>query len=123
MSHVTQLISEIREGNQEAPEQLSPLVYDEFRKLAAYKMERERNDHTLLPTALVHEAYVRLIGSDDKEWSGRGHLFRAAAKRCGASWSITRNTQYRAALDCSVQRNLAKANSQRYERQHGETCL
>ncbi len=80
MSDVTRLISEIQEGNRVAAEQLLPLVYDELRKLAAARMAGERQDHTLPPTALVHEAYLRLIGAGDDQWNGRGHFFGAAAE-------------------------------------------
>ncbi len=59
--------------------ELLPLVYDELRTLARARMERERRDHTLQATALVHEAYVRLVGDSDPGWNGRGHFFGAAA--------------------------------------------
>lgn len=81
MSDVTQLIHQIQSGDRAASEELLPLVYDELRKLAAAKMAGERMDHTLPPTALVHEAYLRLIGPGDEErWEGRGHFFAAAAE-------------------------------------------
>lgn len=86
MSDVTQLIHQIQDGDQAASEELLPLVYDELRKLAAAKMAGERLDHTLPPTALVHEAYLRLIGPGNSgsngngQWEGRGHFFAAAAE-------------------------------------------
>ena len=81
MSEVTKLISQIQNGDQAASEELLPLVYDALRGLAAAKMAGERTDHTLAPTALVHEAYLRLIGSGNNEhWDGRGHFFAAAAE-------------------------------------------
>ena len=81
MSEVTKLISQIEDGNLAASEELLPLVYDELRKLAAAKMAGERRDHTLAPTALVHEAYLRLIGPENnQQWDGRGHFFAAAAE-------------------------------------------
>ncbi len=81
MSDVTQLIDQIQCGNPTAAEELLPLVYDELRKLAARKMAEEREDHTLPPTALVHEAYLRLVGSGSQEsWNGRCHFFAAAAE-------------------------------------------
>ena len=81
MSDVTRLIAQIQQGDQAASEQLLPLVYDELRKLAAAKMSGEREDHTLPPTALVHEAYLRLVGAGSEEqWNGRGHFFAAAAE-------------------------------------------
>lgn len=80
MSDVTQLLDAIHQGNG-ATEDLLPLVYDELRKLAAHKMAGERPGQTLQPTALVHEAYLRLIGSNQaQQWEGRGHFFAAAAQ-------------------------------------------
>ena len=68
-------------GDPKAAEQLLPLVYEELRKLAAHKMTREAPGHTLQPTALVHEAYLRLVGSSQPEpWDGRAHFFAAAAE-------------------------------------------
>ena len=69
MSDVTELIHQIHDGDQAASEELLPLVYDELRKLAAAKMAGERMDHTLAPTALVHETYLRLIGSSGNDSS------------------------------------------------------
>ncbi|PAY17591.1 RNA polymerase subunit sigma [Rhodopirellula sp. SM50] len=87
MSDVTQLINQIQDGDRTASEELLPVVYDELRKLAAAKMADERLDHTLAPTALVHEAYLRLVGSGKDpncgaagKWDGRGHFFAAAAE-------------------------------------------
>lgn len=81
MSDVTQLLDAIKQGNATASEDLLPLVYDELRKLAAHKMACERPGQTLQPTALVHEAYLRLIGSNQApQWEGRGHFFAAAAE-------------------------------------------
>jgi RNA polymerase sigma factor (TIGR02999 family) len=81
MSEVTQILSAIEAGDPKAAAQLLPLVYDELRKLAAARMAEERADHTLQPTALVHEAYVRLVGGDPgRPWNGRSHFFAAAAE-------------------------------------------
>jgi RNA polymerase sigma factor (TIGR02999 family) len=81
MPDVTQILSAIEEGDPHAAEQLLPLVYDELRKLAAQKLAREKPGQTLEPTALVHEAYVRLVGNDGGlRWKGRGHFFAAAAQ-------------------------------------------
>src|SRR5262249_53268221 len=78
---VTQLLDAIERGEPHAAAQLLPLVYDELRRLAARKMRREAPDHTLQPTALVHEAYVRMVGSGaDGKWDSRGHFFAAAAE-------------------------------------------
>lgn len=81
MSDVTRILTAIEKGDSQAAEQLLPLVYEELRKLAAEKMSQERSGHTLDGTALVHEAYLRLIdGPNDMRWGGRGHFFAAAAE-------------------------------------------
>jgi len=81
MPDITQLLHDIDDGDPQAAAELLPLVYDELKKLAAAKMAAEREDHTLQATALVHEAYLRLVGSSDgSEWKGRGHFFGAAAE-------------------------------------------
>src|SRR5262245_3187338 len=82
MSEVTRILSAIEQGDPSAAEQLLPLVYDELRKLAAARMAEERADHTLQPTALVHEAYLRLVEGVEPgaPWDGRGHFFAAAAE-------------------------------------------
>jgi RNA polymerase sigma factor (TIGR02999 family) len=74
-------LSQIERGDPQAAEQLLPLVYNELRKLAAVKLAQEKPGQTLQATALVHEAYVRLVGSDvPQQWDGRGHFFAAAAE-------------------------------------------
>jgi RNA polymerase sigma factor (TIGR02999 family) len=81
MSNVTRLIDAAAAGDAKAAAELLPLVYDELRKLAATRMAEERSDHTLQPTALVHEAYLRLVGNNPSQpWNGRGHFFAAAAE-------------------------------------------
>ena len=82
MSDVTAILARISSGEPHAADQLLPLVYEELRRLAASKMKGENPDHTLQATALVHEAYARLIGDGgaDKEWENRGHFFSAAAE-------------------------------------------
>jgi RNA polymerase sigma factor (TIGR02999 family) len=80
MSDVTRILSAIEPGDPRAAEQLLPLVYDELRRLAAQRLAREQPGQTLQATALVHEAYVRLVGSTDPGWNGRGHFFAAAAE-------------------------------------------
>ena len=80
-SNVTQILSAIEAGDRQAANQLLPLVYDELRRLASQKMTQEKAGLTLQPTALVHEAFLRLIGEQDrKKWDGRGHFFAAAAE-------------------------------------------
>jgi len=86
MSDVTQILSAIEQGDPHAAEQLLPLVYDELRKLAAQKMAQEKPGQTLQATALVHEAYLRLVASggckslEARRWNSRGHFFAAAAE-------------------------------------------
>lgn len=81
MPDVTRILSKIESGDQQAPEELLPLVYDELRKLAAARLAHERTDHTLQATALVHEAYLRLVDVETiKKWDSRGHFFAAAAE-------------------------------------------
>src|SRR6516165_9979978 len=81
MNEVTRILSAIEVGDPRATEQLQPLVYEELRKLAVQKMAQEAPGQTLEPTALVHEAYLRLVGGDRREhWDGRGHFFAAAAQ-------------------------------------------
>lgn len=77
---VTQILDRLASGDSSAAAQLLPLVYDELRALAAHYMKAERPDHTLQPTALVHEAYVRLVGSGTPEFMGRQHFFAVAAR-------------------------------------------
>lgn len=81
MADVTRILSAIEQGDPAAPEQLLPVVYDELRRLAAQKMAREKPGQTLEATALVHEAYIRLVDSDKAQrWDSRGHFFAAAAE-------------------------------------------
>jgi RNA polymerase sigma factor (TIGR02999 family) len=81
MADVTRILSAIEQGDPQAAEQLLPLVYDELRKLAAQKLAQETPGQTLQATALVHEAYLRLVDvKDPQRWDGRGHFFAAAAE-------------------------------------------
>jgi RNA polymerase sigma factor (sigma-70 family) len=95
MSEVTRILSDIERGNPRAAEKLLPLIYDELRKLAAHKLAQEKPGQTLQATALVHEAYLRLVASPGREsvaspgresggesehWNSRGHFFAAAAE-------------------------------------------
>jgi RNA polymerase sigma factor (TIGR02999 family) len=79
-SQVTLLLSRWRAGDREALDALLPLVYEELRRLARHYLQQERRDHTLHSTALVHEAYVRLLGQDPPEWKSRAHFFGVAAR-------------------------------------------
>ena len=81
MSDVTRILDAIGQGKSCAAAQLLPLVYDELRRLAAERMSREKPGQTLQPTALVHEAYLRLVGQREEQlWDSRGHFFAAAAE-------------------------------------------
>src|SRR5882724_10045872 len=80
VSDVTRILDAIQQGDPKATEELLPLVYEELRKLAAHKMANEAPGQTLQPTALVHEAWLRLTGNENQEWNGRGHFFAAAAE-------------------------------------------
>src|SRR5512134_3394144 len=81
MSDVTRILSQIESGDPAAAEQLLPLIYDELRKLAAARLAHEKPGQTLQATALVHEAYLRLVGGgQEQNWKGRGHFFGAAAE-------------------------------------------
>jgi RNA polymerase sigma factor (TIGR02999 family) len=81
MSEATQLLNAIEAGDPQASAQLLPLVYDELRRLAAQRLAQEKPGQTLEPTALVHEAYLRLLGPcEERHWNGRNHFFAAAAE-------------------------------------------
>ena len=81
MTNITQILSQIESGDPSAAEQLLPLVYDELRKLAAAKLVQENPGQTLQATALVHEAYIRLVDVEKAQhWDSRGHFFAAAAE-------------------------------------------
>jgi RNA polymerase sigma factor (TIGR02999 family) len=81
MADVTKILTRVVQGDSDAAEQLLPLVYDELRKLAAQKLSQEKEGQTLQPTALVHEAYVRLVDEEQaQQWDSRGHFFAAAAE-------------------------------------------
>ena len=86
MNEVTHILNAIQQGDLQAADQLLPLVYDELRRLAEQKMAHENPGHTLQSTALVHEAYLRLVqggnpaGTEEQSWASRGHFFAAAAE-------------------------------------------
>jgi RNA polymerase sigma factor (TIGR02999 family) len=80
MNEVTQLLDRTAKGDPRASAELLPLVYDELRKLAAARMAKEPAGHTLQPTALVHEAWLRLVRPEDQTWENRAHFFAAAAE-------------------------------------------
>jgi RNA polymerase sigma factor (TIGR02999 family) len=80
MSDVTHILQAIQQGDPKAADELLPLVYEELRKLAAHRMASEASGHTLQATALVHEAWMRLVGSENPNFDGRAHFFAAAAE-------------------------------------------
>jgi RNA polymerase sigma factor (TIGR02999 family) len=81
MSEVTRILSAIEDGDPQAAHLLLPLVYEELRQLAAHRLAQERPGQTLQATALVHEAYLRLVGEpEERQWNSRGHFFAAAAE-------------------------------------------
>src|SRR5664279_4386491 len=80
MSDVTHILQAVQQGDSRVADELLPLVYGELRKLAASRMARESPGHTLQPTALVHEAWMRLVGSENPRFDGRAHFFAAAAE-------------------------------------------
>ncbi len=80
VSDLTRILDRVEQGDPQAAEDLLPLVYEELRKLAAHRMANEAPGQTLQATALVHEAWLRLVGSGEQEWNSRGHFFAAAAE-------------------------------------------
>jgi RNA polymerase sigma factor (TIGR02999 family) len=80
MTNVTQMLELIREGDPQAADRLLPLVYDELRRIAASKMAHEASGHTLQPTALVHEAWLRMVGDGNERFDGHAHFFSVAAE-------------------------------------------
>lgn len=77
---ITQLLQKLRNGSRETLDELLPIVYDELRSLAKSYLNRERSNHTLQPTALVHEAYLRLIGQKEIDWQNRAHFFGVSSR-------------------------------------------
>ncbi|MSU60797.1 MAG: sigma-70 family RNA polymerase sigma factor [Pedosphaera sp.] len=80
MNEVTRILNKIEQGETSAADKLLPLVYEELRKLAGQRMNLEASGHTLQATALVHEAWLRLVGANQQHWESRGHFFAAAAE-------------------------------------------
>jgi RNA polymerase sigma factor (TIGR02999 family) len=105
MSDVTQLLQAAATGDQRAGAQLLPLVYDELRRLAAHRLAGEQSNHTLQPTALVHEAWLKISSADEQNWNGRQHFFAAAAE-----------AMRRILVDRARRRQAAKRGA-------GEVCL
>lgn len=80
MHEATQIVRAASSGDSQAAQELLPLVYDELRRLAAHRLAGERNQHTLQPTALVHEAWIKISGNEKDQWNGRQHFFAAASE-------------------------------------------
>src|SRR2546422_6782203 len=80
MSDLTRILGAIQHGDAKAADELLPLVYEELRRLATHKMANEASGQTLQPTALVHEAWLRLVGNQIQQWNSRAHFFGAAAE-------------------------------------------
>jgi RNA polymerase sigma factor (TIGR02999 family) len=80
MHNITQILERAQQGDAKAADEILPLVYDELRRLAAHRPASERHEHTLQPTALVHEAWLRIAGANDRNWKGRQHFFATAAE-------------------------------------------
>jgi RNA polymerase sigma factor (TIGR02999 family) len=103
MDEVTRILDAIEGGDPRAASRLLPLVYDELRRLAARKIDREKPGQTLTATALVHEAYIRLVSrNEDCKWDGRGHFFAAAAEAMRRI--LVDNARHKAALKCGGDR-------------------
>lgn len=99
-TNLTQLLIEANKGNKDALDELLPLVYDELRQVASRQLGKERSDHTLQPTALVHEAYLRLINQHSVDWKNRLHFFSIAAemmRRILVTHAIAKKTEKRGA--------------------------
>jgi len=80
MSDITRILERTEQGDPKAAQELLPLVYEELRRMATHRLAGERNNHTLQPTALVHEAWMKISGDDARVWNGRQHFFAAAAE-------------------------------------------
>ncbi len=109
MSDVTRILQSIEQGDPNAAEQLLPLVYGELRKLAAARMAHEAPGQTLQATALVHEAWLKLAGSDRQQWRGRAHFFGAAAE------AMRRILIDKARRKASLKRGRAQAQEELHE--------
>jgi RNA polymerase sigma-70 factor, ECF subfamily len=110
VGEITLLLSDLQQGNAEAGSKLMPLVYAQLRQIAAHHFRSERPDHTLQPTALVHEAYLRLVKPGRVPWKDRAHFFRIAARAMRqilVEWARKRNAEKRGGGQVKI--NLDKA--------------
>lgn len=95
---ITRLLSKARDGDRESLDRLLPVIYDELRRVAASQLQKERADHTLQATALVHEAYLRLLEQREVDWQNRAHFFSIAAemmRRILVNYAVQRGAQKR----------------------------
>jgi RNA polymerase sigma factor (TIGR02999 family) len=109
---VTQLLKKAQSGDRESLDRLLPLIYDELRRVAANQLQKERGNHTLQATALVHEAYLRLLEQREVDWQNRAHFFSIAAemmRRILVNYAVQRNAQKRG--DGSARLSLEEAMS------------
>lgn len=113
MPDVTQLLSAIDAGDPKAAARLLPLVYDELRRLAAWKMAQEKPGQTLQVTALVHEAWLRLAGSEHQQWRGRSHFFAAAAEAMRRI--LIDKARHKASLKCGLAHPLEELHESKIE--------
>jgi len=103
---ITGLLSDYKNGNRAALDELFPLIYDELKRVAANKLKNERSDHTLQPTALVHEAYLRLISQESVDWTNRVQFFGLAAemmRRILTNYAVQRNTEKRGGQNLKIE--------------------
>jgi RNA polymerase sigma-70 factor, ECF subfamily len=113
MASVTKLLQDVNDGNQSARDELMAIVYDELRRLADFYLQHERPNHTLQPTALVHEAYLRLVGQDAVRWQSREHFVAIAAtmmRRVLVDYARTRKRDKRGGGDYKI--SLSEADRQ-----------
>ena len=106
LTDITGLLSDYKNGNRAALDELFPLIYDELKRVAANKLKNERGDHTLQPTALVHEAYLRLISQDSVDWTNRVQFFGLAAemmRRILTNYALTRKAEKRGGENIKIE--------------------
>jgi RNA polymerase sigma factor (TIGR02999 family) len=126
MSDLTRILDRVHHGDAHAAEELLPLVYEQLRQLAAHRMANESAGQTLQPTALVHEAWLRLVGNENQKWDGRAHFFAAAAEAMRRILIERARRKYRekrgAGADHRRQASIAK-NSGRFRIAIFNCCL
>jgi RNA polymerase sigma factor (TIGR02999 family) len=121
MRELTQILHAAQQGDANAPAQLLPLVYEELRRLAAHRMAPEAAGHTLQPTALVHEAWIRLVGDDAPLFANRAHFFSAAAEAMRRILIESARRKHRLKRGGNLARLARQRNFQSPEAQKAET--